>query len=71
MTCDFTGKTGIGWNEEWGNGILECWNVGESGGPVLIPVFHYSSIAAFLNCGNFGDKKETRHGKSDVWCDRR
>jgi hypothetical protein len=62
MTCAFAWKTGIGWegwNEEWGNGMLEYWNVGELGGLVIIPIFHCSIIPAFLNCGNFSDKKET------------
>ena len=59
MTCDFMRKTGKGlerWNQEWGNGMLEYWNVGELGRPPIIPLFQHSSIP-FLTCGNFGDKK--------------
>jgi len=61
MACDFIGKTGIAWsgsNGEWGNGMMEYWNVGGSGGPVIIPIFHYFIIPAFPICGNFSDKKE-------------
>jgi hypothetical protein len=50
-TCDFAWKTGIrweGWNEEWGNGIVEYWNVGELSGPLIIPIFHYSITAILI-----------------------
>lgn len=54
MTFDFARKTGIGWegwNEQWGNGLMEYWDVWRSS--------HHSNIPLFLTCGNFSDKKET------------
>jgi len=48
MTFDFVWKTGNGlegWNREWGNGMMEYWNVGELSGPPITPVFHCSITA--------------------------
>jgi len=27
--------------KEWGNGMMEYWNAGKPGGPVIIPLFQY------------------------------